>query len=206
MAIIEVNSERISFDENSFLNLKEILPKLQKNFPVENYQIKKFTINGEDVDINSEHAALIRPIANRDYIQITFDEKTILLAEIVEDLTGLITKIINEIELGTNYLKQDQNASGEKHLIKIIEAIDVFIQSVTHCCQEIFTNAEAKAGLPIKELQIHLLSIIKAVNSAQSKKDYIMLTDLLEYELKDNLRQWKILILPVLKKHALVSI
>jgi hypothetical protein len=36
--------------------------------------------------------------------------------------------------------------------------------------------------------------------SAKEKNDNIMLCDLLEYELIDNLTQWKIKILPELKK------
>lgn len=51
----------------------------------------------------------------------------------------------------------------------------------------------------IKNIEIHLLSILKAVKSAESSKDEEMLVDLLEYELQDNLTQWKIKAIPHLK-------
>jgi hypothetical protein len=44
------------------------------------------------------------------------------------------------------------------------------------------------------------LSVIKALLPAKEKNDVVMLCDLLEYELIDNLTQWKIKVLPELKK------
>ena len=41
---------------------------------------------------------------------------------------------------------------------------------------------------------------IKAINTAFKKNDIVMLQDLLEYELIDNLTQWKIQALPKIKK------
>ena len=41
---------------------------------------------------------------------------------------------------------------------------------------------------------------MKGIESAKNNNDYIMLNDLLEYELADNLTQWKLKILPRLKK------
>ncbi len=52
----------------------------------------------------------------------------------------------------------------------------------------------------IQKLEIHLLSVMKALLQAKEKNDTIMLCDLLEYELADNLTQWKIKVLPELKK------
>lgn len=52
----------------------------------------------------------------------------------------------------------------------------------------------------IKESHIQLLFIFKAMNQAQAKKDNTALEELIKYELKDNLTQWKILFIPQIKK------
>ena len=51
-----------------------------------------------------------------------------------------------------------------------------------------------------QKLEIHLLSVVRSLLQAKEKNDSIMICDLLEYELIDNLKQWKIKILPELKK------
>ena len=67
----------------------------------------------------------------------------------------------------------------------------------------IFTFVINSCGeLPIKNLQIHLLSVLKAIETAHNSKDIVMLEDLLEFELKDNLTKWKILVTPALKIQA----
>lgn len=51
-----------------------------------------------------------------------------------------------------------------------------------------------------KESHIHLLFIMKGINQAQQKGDLLALEDLIKYELKDNLTQWKIDLIPQVKR------
>jgi hypothetical protein len=206
MAIIEVNSQSINFDETIHLNLKSIIPKLQKRFPNEEFSLEYFMINGNNIDIRSEDSALMRPICDKDIIEVSFLKNNNILPEILNDLSGLIDKILDHILTCTNLLKVDNSNNSTRQLSKIIAAMDLFLQTINHACSEILTEEEITTLLPVKDLQIHLLSIVKAINDAQQKHDDIMLTDLLEYELKDNLTQWKILILPTLKQRVLKNI
>jgi hypothetical protein len=201
MAILEVNHNQINFESKEYLNLKSLIPKLQKKFPLEAYSINNFLVNGVDIDINSEDPILIRPIHTEDHIQISFNKNDILLNDIVSQLPLLLDKIIKRILICAMELKADDEYNATKSLSKAIEAVDTFIESVVYALDNTPDENELIATLPVKELQIHLLSVLKAINTASSKDDTIMLTDLLEYELKDNLTQWKILIIPVLKQN-----
>lgn len=51
-----------------------------------------------------------------------------------------------------------------------------------------------------RESHIHLLFIMKGLNQAQAKGDFVALEDLIKYELKDNLTQWKIDLIPQAKR------
>ncbi len=51
-----------------------------------------------------------------------------------------------------------------------------------------------------KESHIHLLFIMKGINQAQLKGDLVALEELIKYELKDNLTQWKIDLIPQVKR------
>ena len=157
--------------------------------------------NGKPVEPDSESPLLIRLIDKNDFIKVDFtpvDQKS----ELIElELGKLIDKILAKIVICTDLLKEDNNDISQLQLTKIIDAIDIFIQGSHHCIKKMDLQDE----LPHKDLQIHLLSVIKAIASAQSKGDYIVLTDLLEYELKDNLTQWKILIIPAIKSRLTQS-
>ena len=204
MAFIEINSQRIKINEQNFLNLKSIIPKLQKEFPVNQFSLQNFKVNGEAIDINSENPKLIRPIEKNDIIEINFQSKDNILYDIVLDLNSLIDKILNKIKQTSSNLKSDKNEDALVSMSVIVDAIDLFIKGINQTISKSNLQQEEKDFLPIKELQVHLLSVVKAISGAYAKQDYIMLTDLLEYELRDNLTQWKILILPVLKKELQV--
>ncbi len=51
-----------------------------------------------------------------------------------------------------------------------------------------------------RESHIHLLFVMKGINQAQLKGDLIALEDFIKYELKDNLTQWKIDLIPQVKR------
>lgn len=55
-------------------------------------------------------------------------------------------------------------------------------------------------SIDFKENHISLLFIVKAINHAVMKSDWIALEELIKYELKDNLTQWKINLIPLIKK------
>lgn len=203
MAILEVNSRRINFPENTFLNAKSVIPKLKKNFPLTEFEINEFLINGKKVDINSDHPSLIRPIGKDDIIKIQITHNISPLNHLIFDVSELLNKLLLKINSTSDELKVHGFEQIESSLAKIIEGVDTFIQGISYILtQELKEKIEIEE-LPIKDLQIHLLSIIKGISTARKNADYIMLTDLLEYELKDNLTQWKILILPILKKQIL---
>lgn len=116
------------------------------------------------------------------------------------DVTDLLNKILESLDpinIDFNFFNHTDST-----LIQTIEGLDIFLQSVNHLISKCFKSSTPlwSKNLPIKELQVHLLSVIKAVLNAQRSDDKIMLADLLGHELKDNLTQWKIQILPSLRK------
>lgn len=199
MPTIEINSQKLDFNESEFLNVKSILPKIQKNFPTNHYTYNEFKINGVAIDIDSEDPHLMRPITKEDHIQMTIQDNHTALLDIIGELNDLVERILKNITYCVELIEKEDFQYSLK-LIQIIEAVDTFIYTANQTSKEITNLQEFHNAVPMKELQIHLLSVIKAIHSANHRKDFIMLTDLLEYELNDNLKQWKILILPILKQ------
>lgn len=113
----------------------------------------------------------------------------------VDYITAQIQKLTAEFNAGN--LDQANNT-----FVEVIELMDLYIQLISRVYRVLRTDLN---GLSFKDegvqkLEIHLLSVMKALLQAKEKNDTIMLCDLLEYELADNLTQWKIKVLPELKK------
>ena len=165
MALIEVNSNKIAFNEKNLLNLKSLIPQLQKQYPSDKYCLSEFLINGQPVDYKTEDPKLVRPIEEDDIIKISFQNLSNPYLEMIYDLSGLIDKLTNQIKLICDSL--EENTINQNSLGKIIDAVDLFIQSSSYLSTHLIDDPDEIVDyIPFKELQIHLLSILKAIRSA----------------------------------------
>lgn len=195
MATLELNEKKISISEDQFFNVRSLIPQLRRKFPLNEYNFEKLRVNGRLLDIDSDDPDLIRPISREDIISLDIQSLRTNEEILIDDIVELVSKLLAKLETCVELLKEDSIVEAKSQLNIIILALETFIVSTAHICK----NQEDRELLPYKELQIHLLSVSKALSDAISKEDTIMLTDLLEYELKDNLTQWKIHVLTNLK-------
>lgn len=113
----------------------------------------------------------------------------------VDYITAQIQKLIGQYNSG-------ELDAANHTFIEVIDLMDLYIQLISKVYHVIRTDMPERSFKDenLQKLEIHLLSVIKALVQAKEKNDVIMLCDLLEYELIDNLTQWKIKVLPELKK------
>ncbi|MBY0412687.1 MAG: hypothetical protein K2Q18_00910 [Bdellovibrionales bacterium] len=113
----------------------------------------------------------------------------------VDYITAQIQKLIVQYNSG----EIDQ---ANHSFVEVIELMDLYIQLISRVYRVLRTDLQGASfkDESVQKLEIHLLSVMKALLQAKEKNDTIMLCDLLEYELADNLTQWKIKVLPELKK------
>jgi hypothetical protein len=120
--------------------------------------------------------------------------------------------LIESVQLAQEYLNQTlgrlnqlpslQNAKTH-NINQLVTALTMDVGTfveittlITRMVQKRYQHSIAGA----KESHIHLLFIMKGINQAQQKGDLIALEDLIKYELKDNLTQWKIDLIPQVKR------
>ena len=124
-----------------------------------------------------------------------------LAFESIDSCYGYVDYITDQIHrLIENYNQGNMDLANQK-FVEVIEIMDLYIQLVSRVYRVLrieIKNMQKDEG--IQKLEIHLLAIMKSLLQAKENNDTIMLCDLLEYELADNLKQWKIKVLPELKK------
>lgn len=125
-----------------------------------------------------------------------------LAFESIDSCFGYVDYITSQIQKLTLQYNEGNLDAANDAFVEVIELMDLYIQLVSRVYRVLRTDLEIMnfKDESIQKLEIHLLSVMKALLQAKEKNDTIMLCDLLEYELIDNLTQWKIKILPELKK------
>lgn len=125
-----------------------------------------------------------------------------LAFEAVDSCNDYIDLLVDKIQEMNTLYQQGKTLEANEHFGEMIDILDLYVQLFNKIHQTIKRNMKGELSLSekIQKLDIHLLSVLKALIPAKEKEDIIMLCDLLEYELIDNLTQWKIQIIPSLKK------
>lgn len=128
----------------------------------------------------------------------TFGEMDAVLSDSLSVSLELLNDIITQINAIETFIPEKE-FHWNQQLMKMSSDITNFVE-VTTLISKILT-AKKKISLPIiKQSHIHLLFVLKGINQAQQKHDSLVLEDLIKYELKDNLTQWKIDLIPLIKR------
>lgn len=125
-----------------------------------------------------------------------------LAFESIDSCFGYVEFISSQINKYLAAVNRNEFDEANGTFTEVTELMELYIQLVTKIYNTLRAELPSVAIKTdtTKNLEIHLLGIMKSLVSAKEKNDTIILSDLLEYELLDNLNQWKSKILPELKK------
>jgi hypothetical protein len=201
MASVTVNNKFIKQSEQN-ISINDVMEYVLNEVLHEDEVITSVDINGRQLSYEEEQEMMGFSVDEYKDINFTTTSSYELAFDALTDCTSYIETIITKIELLTEY--QNENKTNEANVLfgEVIEIMDLFVQLMSKIYKTIRKRhtEQLQATTTFQNLEIHLLSIMKALLPAKEKNDIIMLNDLLEYELTDNLTQWKIKAIPELKK------
>lgn len=202
MPEITINNRSENIDVKSYRTLTELLPVIKESFVNASESLSGIAVNGVNIINNNENELLNKPLDEINSIEIRTTSKTNILLDSIESFQSYIDQLFEKITLTSKFFNNGQQQLGDTVLIDITDTIHTFISLISQVHKNLIVDSDLKlkCGSTIKQLEIHLLSVIKAILYAKKKGDDIMLIDLLEHELKDNLTQWKISAIPQIKK------
>ncbi len=202
MTTITINNQEVSSTIGPEGCINDIIDEILADSQFSGQVITKVSVNGKELSVSEEDQYLPTGINNYQDINFTTQTSIDLAYEALESCLTYIDVVTNKIYSLTNMYAENKTQEANTEFSEVIEIMDLFIQLISKIHQTIRANSKDKlANCPtIQKLEIHLLSILKALVPAKEKEDIIMLSDLLEYELIDNLTQWKIQAIPELKK------
>jgi hypothetical protein len=120
------------------------------------------------------------------------------LAQAIVLSQELLSDIFSKINSVTD-LTPEREYIWNNQLMSLTSDVSQFVE-ITTLISKVMMNRKHSVFMEIKESHIQLLFILKGVVQAQQKQDLVALEDLIKYELRDNLTQWKIDLIPQTKR------
>jgi len=200
MITVNINRETLDLQQNESLTLGQALELIEQEGTKPNEAVTAVTINGQRYHLEILGELLNEDIDNLGNPEIEIKTNYEIAFEALNDCNGYIDTITAKIQEVVEFYNSNDHDQANMNFSELIDLVDLFIQLISkvHRTVKTFNPDFFKDNDTIRNLEIHLLSILKALIPAKEKNDIIMLSDLLEYELADNLAQWKIKAIPLM--------
>ena len=197
MPSITIDQKHCPIHTDNLRTNGELIPKLREEFLKSGESLSCVHVNNINYKPGSDEGLNSIELTEGLNIDFKVQHNQSVAYDALDSLPSFLERLNDDI-----YNSLKKLGSDKCQLHKTIEKVDLFIQLINniHKVLNFGTNSKSQVGFTIKELQVHLLFVVKAINNAYKSKDFLMLSDLLEYELVDNLTQWKIMALPQIKK------
>ena len=201
MTNVYLNSKKLNKELQPSQKLSEVYDMIMSEYAHPDDVFSKILLDGKTFSDQEEAQFLNQNLDQFANVEFDIKNKFDLAFEALDCGSEFIDSIISKIHKTAAYYQAGSLESGDLFFSQTIESLDLFIQllsNVHHTLRGKYDQA-LQLNKTFHQLEIHLLSIIKAIVPAKEKNDMVMLSDLLEYELIDNLTQWKITAIPEMK-------
>ncbi|EQC43282.1 hypothetical protein [Bacteriovorax sp. Seq25_V] len=200
MITVSISREVLELNDNQSITLHEAINLIEREGLKNNEIVTAVTIHGETipVDLLGEFADV--DLDNLGNPTLEIKNSVEIAMEALQDSNTYIDTLNAKIHEIVGFYNENNIDEANANFSDLIDLIDLYIQLISKVHRTVKNHNPTffKNNETIRNLEIHLLSVLKALIPAKEKNDIIMLCDLLEYELVDNLAQWKIKAIPLM--------
>ena len=164
----------------SFGNLEEVLQEILRNKIGGEKIVWTVRLNGENYSEKSPHDARKIKIGDIHTLEIGTTDKTEICRSFLENGGMIFDDLCESAEKISGLFRMTDEKEANRHFVKFLESYRDLIQMLR--------QGEGIIKLDFQEKLVSLEKIADEIIAAQEKGDWIMLADLLEYELAPLLR------------------
>lgn len=175
-------------------NMHDILYGDIKSLVSSGNVIKNIYINGtkyDDIMLSVSKSKAFK-LSDDDEIKITTMSQTELLNDSIDAVLMFLKEFRNGIVKATDEIRWGNSAGGFKNFSEYLKGLTTFVQIMGRISEflKIDYNNYIYNNKSVQFYFNELEKILSAVLSAQVEQDYVLLADIVEFELKPNIEIW----------------
>ena len=168
--------------------------------------ISHLKLNGRDVDVDSRET-LQAPVDKINLLEIEISSLSSLINKNISNAEEYLEKLIPGIRKASELFHSGNDQEANKFFLKIVDGIEWFSQVIDAVLKIMGDKGDAlylnrKSVLERKQ---QLLDLTSQMLTANKNKDWVLLADLLEYEIMPYYQEWQ-RTLPELRQAGLEKI
>ena len=186
--LIEVDGKKIDFNLDEVSNLEELIYEVMENHVDGNRLITEVKVN--DVTFSERWPGEARVIPLDKIYKIEFLTKPLdfVAEKMLEDIPNKIDEIISGLKEAAELYRVADEQEANLNFVKVVTTLRDFINFITQLKRVNIINWDK---LELEEDYEKLIKLIDEMLDVQDDEDWILLADLIEYELTPIMESWK---------------
>jgi hypothetical protein len=206
---INLNHRPEEFPTDGVRSFGELMACVARQAEREGARILKVKLNGEDVT-GKDHSLLDSlPLDQIQEIEVDTGDPKVLARSSLYSVADFLEKLLNDLQDTAELLRLGYGERANQRFLRCIDGLQVFMHSLESCRRLLGISFEllfVPAGqegdaITVAENRRRLFEVLDSMIEAQTNQDWVLLADLLEFELVPVLEDWR-QIIPVILKEA----
>ncbi|MCX6639279.1 MAG: hypothetical protein NTW14_02190 [bacterium] len=197
----EIPTEGIQF----FGQLMERLSKQAQN---EGGTVLAVKLNGSDVTGRDRSQLDELPLGDVQQLEINTGDPKVLARATLYSVADFLEKLLTELQSTAELFRLGNSERSARSFLRCIDGLQVFMHTLESCrrllgisFELIFIPSDDTENITsVAENRRALFGILDSMIEAQSDQDWVLLADMIEYELVQSLEDWREIIPAILEK------
>jgi len=192
MKIIVNGKERPAIAGNQ---VRDILDAILQEVDASKYFISRLLVDGKEVSANAEDINDL-PVAGVATLEVDVNLLNDSLVKNVSNAQNYLKRLLPGIEKASELFRNENEIEANKFFVQIIDGIDWFSQvlQVVVAAQGFSLEELSIDGKTMKERHDQLTHLTLQMVDANKNRDWVLLADLLEYEIFPYYEEWESLL------------
>ncbi len=205
---ISLNHSNAEIATDGIQYFGELMERVSRQALKTGEQVLRVKLNGEDLTGKDRSHLKEMPIADIQEIEIQTGDPKILARSSLYSVADFLEKLLNELQHTAEYFRLGDAEKSNRSFVRCLDGLQVFMHSLEQCrrllgisFELIYVPSNSEAyEITVAENRRKLFEVLDGMIEAQANQDWILLADLLEYELIPILEDWRQIIPVILKK------
>lgn len=203
---INLNHRAEEFPTDGVKSFGELMACLAKRAAREGDSILKVKLNGEDITGKDRTSIDPLPLDQVKEIEIQTGDPQVLARTSLYSVADFLEKLLIQLQDSAELLRVGYSERSNQSYLRCIDGLQVFMHSLESCrrllgisFELLIVPAGPEGGLiSAAENRRHMFEVLDSMIEAQTNQDWVLLSDLLEYELVPVLEDWRRIIPEIL--------
>ena len=189
---ITVDGSPINHTCDAAVNLEDVLVRLIRVELPEDQLVGVVKVNGKEFSELYPGQAREIGVEEIHRLEITTVSLEKFVSAAIKDCTIFLERIVSSIQKTAELFRMSDEAEANEYFVKVLESIRALLQFIDTTRKTIDwdTHKSIYNGQSIQKEWEKLLELVSEIQVIQEEGDWILLADILEYELSPALSRW----------------